>query len=205
MSKEAIIYIVRHGESDGNSRRVVSGSTDHNLTALGIEQAISLGRKLVNVTFDKIFSSDLIRARKTAELITLNKGLAIETSPALRERNYGDLEGKPSAELHVHFDAWKKLSSKDQLKQRPAENAESGEEVTARFVNFLREAAASHPNKTLLVTTHGGIMYAFLVHVGAATDNEIKSVSNTAWILVESDGTNFNIKGMEGVVIEHES
>lgn len=205
MSKEATIYIVRHGESEGNVNKIVSGHTDHNLTPLGVEQATNLGKRFGTITFDRVFSSDLIRAKRTAELITLNRNLAIETSRALRERDYGDLEGKTSAELHTQFDLWKNLSEREQLKQRPAKNAESGEEITARFITFLREVAVGYPGKTILIATHGGVMYSFLVHVGAAADHEIKKVGNTAWILVESDGIDFRINEMEGVVIEHES
>lgn len=204
MNKEAILYLVRHGQSEGNVKGVASGSTDHPITPLGEQQAINLGKKLNHINFDKVFSSDLTRARRTAELILLDRKLEISTTKALRERNFGELEGESIAELHKLFDSWNKFPYTEQLKFRPP-NGESGEEVISRFITFLREIAIGYPDNTILITTHGSVMYSFITHLGYAKDEEIKKVNNTAWIKVISDGIDFQINEMEGVVIEYES
>lgn len=199
------MYIVRHGESEGNARDVISGHTNHKLTLTGEEQAKALGKKFKEIKFDKVFSSDLIRARRTAELITLEKNLAIETTEVIRERNYGDLEEKPIAELHKLLDVWSKLSYQERIKQRPAKNGESEEEMIVRFIAFLREIAVAYAGKTILIAAHGSLMRTFLVHLGYTTIQELKKINNTGWYKLESDGVDFQVKDMEGVVIEHES
>ena len=207
MNREApitTIYIVRHGESVGNLNHIVSGHTDHDLTLFGVKQAIELGKRFRNITFDKVFSSDLTRARKTAELIVAGRNLTIATTEKLRELYFGDLEGKPTSEFHTLFDSWNKLSYKARLKQRQAWNIESEESVKNRFITYLYEIATSYPGQTLLVSTHGAVMHSVPVHLGRATYQEIKKINNTAWILVKSNGTYLRIENMEGVVTERE-
>ena len=203
MNDKVTIYIVRHGESVSNVKGVVAGHADYELTEEGEQQARILGEKLKHVHFDQVFSSDLIRAKRTAELITLEKKLAIETTQVLRERNYGNFEGKTHKDLFALFDSWNHLSYKQRLKQRPAENAESDEEVLARFITFLREISVTYPKKTILVSTHGGIMHAFLGHVSGK--DRVQSVRNAAWLKVESDGVNFEVIETEGIIFENES
>ena len=65
--KETKIYIVRHGQSVGNLTRTILGHTDLDLTDLGREQAQACARFLSEIRFDKIYSSDLLRALSTAK------------------------------------------------------------------------------------------------------------------------------------------
>jgi len=74
-------YIVRHGESKANIG--ISDSNDSDLTDLGIEQSKKLSFEFVNIHFDAVFSSNLIRAKRTAELVT--KSLSVKTIPILSE------------------------------------------------------------------------------------------------------------------------
>lgn len=80
------------------------------LTELGITQAKETGEKLKHIKFDAIFSSDLVRAKKTAEIIKFDRELMIETSHLLRERAYGHFEGQ-------HADVLKN-ELKDKLEER---------------------------------------------------------------------------------------
>lgn len=93
-----MIVLVRHGETDGNATRVLQGPNVP-LNARGIRQAGALAERLHGLGIARVVSSDLLRARMTAEPIAARAGLPIETSPLLQERNFGDLRGIPYSQL----------------------------------------------------------------------------------------------------------
>jgi broad specificity phosphatase PhoE len=92
------ILIVRHGETDGNAARILQ-RPEVPLNERGMRQAELLARRLSAHGFVRILCSDLLRARMTAAPIAACSGVAIEESPLLQERNFGDLRGMPYASL----------------------------------------------------------------------------------------------------------
>ena len=92
------ILLVRHGETAGNAARILQRA-DARLNERGIRQAEQLARRLFNHGFVHILCSDLLRARMTATPLAARCRIAIEESPLLQERNFGDLRGMPYAEL----------------------------------------------------------------------------------------------------------
>jgi probable phosphoglycerate mutase len=88
------ILLVRHGETDGNAQRVLQ-RPDVPLNARGMRQAELLARRLSGHGFVHILCSDLLRARMTAAPLATLSGIAVEESPLLQERNFGDLRGTP--------------------------------------------------------------------------------------------------------------
>jgi probable phosphoglycerate mutase len=92
------ILLVRHGETDGNAARILQRA-EVPLNERGIHQAEQLARRLSTHNFVRILCSDLLRARMTAAPIAARSGVAIEESPLLQERNFGDLRGIPYAAL----------------------------------------------------------------------------------------------------------
>jgi probable phosphoglycerate mutase len=92
------ILLVRHGETAGNAARILQ-RPDVPLNERGIYQAGQLAQRLCNHGFAHIVCSDLLRARMTAAPLVTRSGIAIEESPLLQERNFGDLRGIPYAEL----------------------------------------------------------------------------------------------------------
>ncbi|HEY2532432.1 MAG TPA: histidine phosphatase family protein [Xanthobacteraceae bacterium] len=92
------ILLVRHGETDGNAGRILQ-RPDVPLNERGMRQAEQLARRLFAHGFVHIVCSDLLRARMTAALLAARSGIAIEESPLLQERNFGDLRGLRYAEL----------------------------------------------------------------------------------------------------------
>ncbi len=87
------LYLIRHGQSEGNLRQVFHGQFDYPLTAQGREEALLCGEKLRDVPLVRCCASDLRRARETAELALSGRDVPITLLPALREQNVGDLEG----------------------------------------------------------------------------------------------------------------
>ena len=92
------IVIVRHGETDGNAARVLQ-RPDAPLNERGRRQAEQLAQRLAARGFVRILCSDLARARMTAAPLAARSGIAIEESPLLQERNFGDLRGTAYAAL----------------------------------------------------------------------------------------------------------
>jgi len=196
------LYVVRHGQTDWNNKHIIQGHTDIPLNEEGEKQAYELREELKNIKFDKAFSSDLLRAKRTAEIVVLEKGLAVETTKVLRELNYGDFEGTISGDFFKKFDEWRALSEEERKKHEKYESyskVETWDDVSARLITFLRETAVAFRGKTVLISCHGGLIHNLLVHLGYATSDKLKKVRNTAFIKLESDGVDFFIKEVKGV------
>jgi probable phosphoglycerate mutase len=93
-----VIYLIRHGETELNATRVVQPS-DTPLNARGQAQAARLAQRLAGLGIERVLCSDLARARMTAEPVVRVTSAAVEYTPLLQERNFGDLRGRPYAEL----------------------------------------------------------------------------------------------------------
>lgn len=105
---ERLLVLVRHGQSEWNLKNLFTGWKDPDLTELGIEEAITAGRKLkeLKLTFDIAYTSVLKRAQHTLDLILteLNQeGLETIRDQALNERDYGDLTGMNKDEAREKF------------------------------------------------------------------------------------------------------
>ncbi len=205
-TKATVFYIVRHGETIWNVKRKLQGHFDSSLTELGLSQAKSLGKKKKNIHFDAVFSSDLIRAKHTAEIITLERKMAVQTTKLLRERSFGSLEGKSykifEKELKSMVDKFEKLTDKEKKSFKFSKEMESDEELVGRFITFLREVALAYSGKTILVVSHGGMMRSLLIHLGFGSYKTVPpgAVSNSGYIKLVSDGIEFEIKETEGIM-----
>ena len=102
MNAPPAVYLVRHGETEWSKSGKHTGRTDIPLTAAGEEDGRKLGARLAGIAFARVFSSPLARARRTAELA----GFAPEIELDLLEWNYGDYEGKTSAEIREDRPDW---------------------------------------------------------------------------------------------------
>lgn len=201
------IYIARHGETEMNRSQQMQGQQDSPLTENGVSQAEGLREKLKHIRFDAVFSSDLLRAKRTAEIVSLERKLAITTSQFLREKTYGPYEGKHYKEFESEYarlwNEYKRLGKSDKYRFKMHEQIESDEEAMARYTQFLREIAVSHAGKTVLVVSHGGVMKVLLVHLGFATYEAMPSgsVGNCGYIKLEADGSEFRIKEIDNIKV----
>ncbi len=196
------LYIVRHGETEWNLERRLQGQRDSPLTKNGVTQAASLGIALKNIKFDAIYASDLLRAKRTAEIVSLERKLAVKTTDLLREHNYGRYEGKKIAEvkdeLKDAFDEYDRLSDQEKFRYQLIPNAETDEEIAIRFITFIREIAVLYKGKNVLVVSHGGIMSAFLVRIGFGIQEKIR-IANAGYFKLLSDGIDFTVKETVGI------
>jgi broad specificity phosphatase PhoE len=202
-------YIVRHAQTKFNIQEIMQGNTtDSPLTARGKDQAQQIAQELAHIHFDKVFSSDLARARRTAEIIVLEKKLAVKTTQALREQNYGTYEGrkikKYLSELKEILNTYESLQDEEKMHFRIQSDFETDAEVVSRFITFLREIAVAYPDKTILIVSHGDAIKYFLIHTGFATYTELPydAIENCSWVKVESDGVDFSVKETRGIQIK---
>lgn len=200
------LYLVRHGETESNKNHIIMGNEgDAPLTPEGMEQVRSTAEGLRHVNFDAIFSSDSPRAVRSAEIIRLDRQLAIQTQRLLRERKYGRFEGRSSTEFQEavrQLLAQKEsLTEAEQWKFKFSEDMESDEEVVTRFITQLREVAAAYLGKTVLVATHGGCIRTFLMKVGWARYGQLRggAFQNAGHVKVLSDGLDFFVQDVQGV------
>ncbi len=155
-----ILFLARHGETDWNAESRWQGQTDVPLNARGREQARALAGLLRGAGLRSVATSDLARARVTAEIVADALGLAVDlVDPDLRERGYGCFEGLTRAEVAERFpDAW----ARHVADPGPAiPGGESRDELLARLVRASARVARTLPGPALVVM-HGGSMRALL-------------------------------------------
>jgi 2,3-bisphosphoglycerate-dependent phosphoglycerate mutase len=99
------LFIARHGETAWNVASREMGQLDSPLTDRGVEQARALARRLAGLHVEVVYSSDLGRALRTAELIARECGIEVRVEPALRERHMGIFQGLTRAEMHERYPA----------------------------------------------------------------------------------------------------
>lgn len=211
MVKNCLIYLVRHGETDNNKYKIIQGAkVDAPLNTTGEKQANESAQRLKSVPFAAAFSSDLVRAQRTAEIIALEHNLAVATKKILRERGFGELEGKSEdsfrEKLKGLLDEFEVLSDKEKFKFKFPFGIESLDVSVARLITFLREVSLAYLGKTVLVVSHGAMIRHFLIHIGWADFKNLRwrpgnqpPVSNLGHVVLASDGVDFWVKATFGI------
>ncbi len=197
-SQYTTIYLVRHGEAEGNRRGILLGHLESSLTKKGMRQAKMLSQKLRGVRFEKVFSSDLSRAEQTAKIFASQHKLSVITTKLLRERFIGSFEGKKTAavktELKELLAKFKTLANKEKMEYKFDSQMESGQEVAARLIIFLKKIVPIFAGKTILAVTHAATMGAFLVYLGYADYEGLftaDSFANTSYVKIRTNGKKF--------------
>lgn len=154
--------VIRHGETAANQGNIIQGQTDVPLSETGEMQARMLAKRWKNKKFDAVYSSDLSRARRTAELVLPDQPAT--PTPLLREMDLGHWCGLGVAEIAERFpDEWKAFRTGSY--ECKIAGGETRRELFARAEKFFTEAAAKHRGQNVLVVTHGGLLRAFFLLV----------------------------------------
>ena len=171
---------IRHGITDWNIERRAQGQTDVPLNEEGIRQAKQLATRLAAEDWDYLYSSDLSRARLTAEFIAKARSREVDGYDLrLREKTHGRLDGTTAEDrVELWGKGWADLDH----------NEESTESVIARSLDFLQEMSIKHPNKKVLIISHGAWIARTLEHLLQVT--ELPHLDNTSISVLE--------KGMDG-------
>lgn len=152
------LCLVRHGETEWNTQRRIQGQIDIGLNDTGRRQAEAAGRHLARRGgIAAVYSSDLKRAWDTAGRIASALCLEPRPVPALRERRYGIFEGLTYDEMKVrHPEGYAAFKERD-----PDYDFETGESLAAmyeRVTAALRDIAAAHAGRDVVVVLHGGVL-----------------------------------------------
>ena len=184
------LVLLRHGQSQWNLENRFTGLEDVPLTEEGIKEAKNAGFliKKNNIKFDKVFSSNLKRANKTAEItlkhakldyLFINNELIFERSSNLNERDYGDLVGLNKKETAEKFGEDQVHKWRRGYSDQPP-NGESLEDVVTRVTKYFEEtikpAIQSDGNDNILIAAHGNSLRALLIVMNIYQPNNINTV-----------------------------
>ncbi len=157
MTEPTRIIAIRHGETSWNVDTRIQGHLDIPLSANGRWQAERLADALKGEPLAAIYASDLTRAWETAQYVGRAHGLAVIKEMGLRERGFGDFQGKTFAEIEA-------LLPEQSLRWRkrdPEFSPQGGESLVAlrsRVISATERLAALHPGEQIAVVGHGGVM-----------------------------------------------
>jgi len=178
------LIIIRHGETEENKLGIIQGHIHGTLSGLGKEQARKLAERFKDEKIDIIFSSDLSRAKDTAEEIAkFHPKIPFELRKELRERNWGKFEGKRKDDIEY----WKEIESKETWSDDLIEKygGETPQETKERIIKFKDELLKSFRGKIILIVTHGTIGGYLLNHLMRGNSKE--KLKNTSVTIFELD------------------
>lgn len=184
------IYLVRHGATIWNAEHRIQGHTDVPLNETGLEQSRRIAQRLKDQKIDAVWSSDLTRARVTAEILAEPHGLTVNTTPLLRERRFGDWEGLTQEEIVARGDRQLLDAYRAAVVADLPPNAESMQSVWNRLSQALKEIIHLHAEGQVAVVGHGGSLRVILCQAMRAPMECVRHIwlDNACLSLVEFNG-----------------
>ena len=173
------LYFVRHGESEANTQHVISNrESPFRLTERGRGQAMRLADNLKGVPFTTIFSSPILRARETADILSKALRLTYHVTEALREYDCGILEDKSDEESwRLHRAFYEDWTFRYNHSSKP-EGGECFVDIKNRFLPFIDSLSRDGDDHVLLIG-HGGLFHLMLPLVLANIEDDFV---RTHWI-----------------------
>lgn len=157
MTEATRIIAIRHGETTWNVDARIQGHLDIPLNETGHSQAERMALALKDDPITAIYASDLTRAWETAHYLGRALGLEVSREEGLRERGFGDFQGKTYAEIEAALP-----EQSQRWRQRDPEFAPPGGEsllaLRSRVVGTAERLAAQHPGELIALVGHGGVM-----------------------------------------------
>ena len=201
------IFIVRHGQTSGNSTQKYFGITDTELNKEGIIQAGLISKRLERENIYRIYSSSLKRSFKTAEIIARPHRMSVEPKEDLREINFGDWEGLSFQEIQKsyphEFSKWQ-----NNIMDFTTPHGESILELKGRVETAFSEILNSAIENNVVIVTHGGPIRVILSRILSpnalettfwkikqdnAALNIIENIDNTQVISLVNDTSHLNL------------
>ena len=165
------VILTRHGETDWNRDHRWQGHADPSLNELGQAQARELVERLADLPLDAVYSSDLRRARETAEAVAEAKGLQVVTDSLLREIEVGEWTCLTTDEIKARFPAgWERHAAGGDGWER----GETHAAMSSRIVSVVSRIAGGHPGEQILCVLHGGVIRALLAHAASMPLDEYR-------------------------------
>jgi 2,3-bisphosphoglycerate-dependent phosphoglycerate mutase len=175
-----LLVLVRHGQSEWNLQNRFTGETDVELTAKGRMEAWSAGDKLSGLNFAHAFTSLLVRAIETLELILSRTGQTdcpISRDRALNERNYGRLQGLNKADVTRQYGEEQVALWRRSFSARPP-GGESLEDTAARVIPYFKQMIEPmlRQGRDILVVAHGNSLRSLVMYLEGVSEVAIAAV-----------------------------
>ncbi len=184
-------YVFRHGETELNKQKRWQGSgMDYDLNENGIKQAQGLIEKLKDKGLEKIFSSPLIRAKHTADVVAKSLNIPVEVRNDLRECFYGDAEGQLIADLQKNVPEIVNNWNNPQYFDIRFPNGESKKEALIRVLAEIKDLTSQNFS-TMGIAIHGGTMGAMLNYL----NYDFEKLANCAAFHLIYEDDNWKIEG----------
>ena len=155
------LLLIRHAESVGNAENRFQGQQDYPLTERGQEQARRLAARLQDRHLDHIYTSPLLRADQTAQLLAEAKGMTVSPLPAVMEYHFGHLSGLSWTEIQERHPELAAAQRTRGAWYVPWPGEEGREVFRERVCTALWALEIDHPRDTIAVITHGGVVAVF--------------------------------------------
>ena len=185
------LVLVRHGQTDWNAGGRFQGQADIPLNAHGVEQAATLALAMADLAPDRLVTSDLVRARATADAIAVACGVGVvEVDPGLREIDVGAWQGRTPEDVTREF-PWFPEALREGRDFRRSDTGETATEAGERVRDALDAAAGRHSGETIVVVGHGlalRIGLTFLLGLDFAHSFLFTGLWNCSWSVVEHRG-----------------
>ncbi len=148
------LVLIRHGETDWNLEGRYQGQSDVPLNERGVQQAEQVAKRLQGQPLEAIYSSDLSRARQTAEALARMTGAPLHLDPRLREIDQGRWEGMLFEDIRQRFAEAFERRKRDPLQVAPP-GGETVGQLQQRVLQAVREVLQSHPSGRVAIVSHG--------------------------------------------------
>ena len=180
------LLLIRHGESTWNAQGRCQGLADPPLSDIGIQSAVNLVPSLLRFGFSSVVTSDLKRARQTADVLAAG----LELKPprlvtSLRERDMGTFTGSTNAEIDAKYPEWIEQTRAGLLPDPPG--GETRDALLQRALTGLSTVAHDDGIGPTLVVTHGGLLNRVAAHL-EMEDLRFWNLSGY-WVAVAHDGS----------------
>jgi Fructose-2,6-bisphosphatase len=186
--KTTTLYLMRHGQTEDNVRRVIQSHNDSPLTREGITATRGRAKMLKGIIFDAIFCSDLERTRKSLEILLdeLDINIIVNYCADLREIDFGQLTGKNIEDIKDIILLHKKET------QRHYTDGESGDSFSKRVLGFVEMVLDVHEGGAILFMTHFGVIETILKHYINKPDDRLNTKNYDMGVLYfDKKGVNY--------------
>ena len=189
------VYLIRHGEAEGNLYRRAQGHYEANITPKGHRQIAALAERFKDIHIDALYSSDLRRTQITAGAITKYHELPMILEPQLREVCLGEWEDEPWGNLSRDFPE-AMTNFNDDPESWTAPGAESFKHLGERMMAAVKRLAAAHDGQTIACVSHGMAIRTLLSDILGVPSKEIRRLphgDNTSVSLLEIEGDEIKV------------
>ncbi|MHB8629978.1 MAG: histidine phosphatase family protein [Aggregatilineales bacterium] len=184
------ITLIRHGQTWWNTDGRWQGQANVGLNPTGLAQASRVAEHLRGVDVSALYSSDLIRARQTAEAIAECMGVPVITDVRLREIDVGEWQGLTGDEV-LQWDAERLYAVRAGGYSVRRPSGESLQEVADRALALFKEVVAAYPGKHVILVSHGGTirMLLYALQLLDDTHTHVDNTSRTVLVRAESEAS----------------